>query len=129
MSAALLAAIQVEQAALYAYGLAGPRLPLEGQDLLLGGLAAHRARILVLRQAAPDGSEPGAPGGYAVAAPADADEARSLLAGVEARLSAAYADLAAATNGDERTEAVLAGCECAVRAVAWGGLPEAFPGW
>lgn len=125
---ALADAIAGEEAALYAYGLAGARLTGGARDRALGGLAAHRARVLQLRDLAGGADVPGAPGGYDVAAPADEDEARALLAGVESRLAATYADLAAATSGDERVNAALAACECEVRAIGWGGEPEPFPG-
>ena len=125
---ALGAAIAGEQAALYAYGLAGPHLDDADRDRALGGLAAHRARILVLRQRASSNEEPGTPGGYDVAPPSSPTDARALLAEVESRLSAVYADLAAAATGEERGEAGLAACECEVRAIGWGGAPEAFPG-
>lgn len=125
---ALLAAILGEEAALYAYGVAGPWLDGADRDLALGGLAAHRARVLVLRAGAPDAQESGAPGGF-VAGPVDSPEsARALLAEVEARLAAAYADLAAEVSGGERRNAVLSACECSVRSVAWGGVTAAFPG-
>lgn len=127
-STALLGAIQGEEAALYAYGVAGPWLDGAERDLALGGLAAHRARVLVLRGSAPDAEESGAPGGY-VTGPVDSPEsARALLAGVEARLAAAYADLAAEVTGGDRRNAVLSACECSVRSVAWGGPTAAFPG-
>jgi len=128
MNEALIAAIEGEQAALYAYGVAGAHLDAADRDSALGGLAAHQARILLLREQAPDSAEPGAPGGYLTGPVRDAAQARALLAGVEARLASAYAALAGATTGTDRTEAVLAGCECTVRAIGWGGPPEAFPG-
>ena len=125
---AIEAAIAGEQAALYAYGLAAPHLEGGDRDRAMGALAAHRARILTLRANADDAREPGTPGGYDVASPGSADEARALLAGVESRLAAVYADLAAETLGEERAEAVLTACECEVRAIGWGAAPEAFPG-
>lgn len=125
---ALTRAIAGEQAAVYAYGLAGPHLPEPDQALALGGLAAHRLRVVALRQGAPDGLEPGSPAGYDTGPIQTEAEARDLLGGVEARLAAVYADLAAATTGTARTEAVLAARECAVRSVAWGLPPQAFPG-
>ena len=125
---ALLGAIQGEEAALYAYGVAGPWLDGPERDLALGGLAAHRARVLVLRGSAPDSGESGAPGGY-VTGPVDSPQsARALLAGVESRLAAAYADLAAEVTGGARRNAVLSACECSVRSIAWGGPTAAFPG-
>lgn len=125
---ALLAAIEGEEAALYAYGVAGPWLEGSDRDLALGGLAAHRARVLTLRATASDTEEQGAPGGF-VTGPVDSPEsARALLAGVEARLAATYADLAAAVSGGDRRNAVLAACECSVRSVTWGAPTAAFPG-
>lgn len=128
MSDALAAAIEGEQAATYAYGLAGPHIGAADRDLLLGGLAAHRSRILALRLSADDTTEPGSPAGYEAASPETEEQARALLADVEAKLSAAYADLAAASSGAPRTDAVMAARECAVRSVSWGGAPQAFPG-
>jgi hypothetical protein len=125
---ALLSAIAGEEAAVYAYGVAGPWLEGADRDLALGGLAAHRARVLRLRESAGDAEEIGAAGGY-VTGPVDSvASARALLAGVEARLAAAYADLAAETISGERRNAVLAACECSVRSIAWGGATAAFPG-
>lgn len=125
---ALAAAILGEEAALYAYGVAGPWLDGPDRDLALGGLAAHRARVLVLRGEAPDTDEAGAPGGF-VSGPVDsAESARALLAQVEARLASTYADLAAEVTGGQRRNAVLSACECSVRSIAWGGATAAFPG-
>ncbi|MBM3688458.1 MAG: DUF4439 domain-containing protein [Actinobacteria bacterium] len=121
-------AIAGEEAALYAYGLCGSRLFGADRDRALGGLAAHRARVLQLRDLAGAASIAGTPGGYDIAPPAGEAGARALLADVESRLAATYSDLAAATSGDERTNAALAACECEVRAIGWGGDPEAFPG-
>ncbi len=125
---ALAAAILGEEAALYAYGVAGPWLDGADRDLALGGLAAHRARVLVLRGEAADTAETGAPGGF-VSGPVDsAPSARALLAQVEARLASTYADLAAEVTGGQRRNAVLSACECSVRSIAWGGATAAFPG-
>ena len=93
---ALADAIAGEEAAIYAYGLAGARLASTDRDRALGGLAAHRARLLQLRELAGTSALPGAPGGYDVAPPADEPQARALLADVESRRAATYADLAAA---------------------------------
>lgn len=125
---ALLAAIEGEEAALYAYGVAGPWLDSRDRDLALGGLAAHRARVLALRTTAVDAQESGAPGGFVTGPIDSAQAARSLLAGVEARLAATYADLAASVGGGERRNAVLSACECSVRSITWGGPTAAFPG-
>lgn len=128
MTDALAAAIEGEQAAVYAYGLAGPHLSGAARDLALGGLAAHRARVSLLRETANDAAEPGIPLGYAVTPITDEAGARTLLGEVESRLAAVYADLASATTGSDRIDAVLGARECAIRSVAWGAAPEAFPG-
>jgi hypothetical protein len=125
---ALLAAILGEEAALYAYGVAAPHLDDADRDRALGGLAAHRARVLVLRGRANDAEESGAPGGFITGPVDSAESARALLADVEARLAAAYADLAAEVTSGDRRNAVLSACECSVRSVAWGGPTAAFPG-
>jgi hypothetical protein len=125
---ALLAAILGEEAALYAYGVAAPHLDATDRDLALGGLAAHRARVLVLRGRANDAEESGAPGGFITGPVDSAESARALLADVEARLAATYADLAAEVTRGDRRNAVLSACECSVRFVAWGGPTAAFPG-
>ena len=84
--------------------------------------------MLVLRGRANDAEESGAPGGF-ITGPVDSPEsARALLADVEARLAAAYADLAAEVTSGDRRNAVLSACECSVRSVAWGGPTAAFPG-
>ncbi len=126
--AELQATIAGEQAAVYAYGVAGPWLDAADRDRALGGLAAHRSRVLALRETADDADESGAPGGF-VTGPVDSPAtARALLADVEARLAATYADLAAVVGGGERRNAVLAACECSVRSIGWGAPTAAFPG-
>lgn len=125
---ALLAAIEGEEAAVYAYGVAIPRLPGTEGDLARGGLAAHRLRVVALRQRLAGADQPAAPGGFDVEVPVDAGQAAALLAGVEVRLAAVYADLAGSVTGSDRRDAVLAARECAVRSVAWGATPQAFPG-
>lgn len=124
----LSAAIAGEQAATYAYGVAAPWLQPADRDIALGGLAAHRARVLLLRELAEDSGESGAPGGYVTGPVESPDEARALLSDVEARLAAVYADLAADTTESARRDAVLAACECSARSVSWGGATSAFPG-
>ncbi len=125
---AIIAAIEGEEAAVYAYGVAAPRLSGDQSDLARGALAAHRLRIIVLRESLPPADQPAAPGGFLVDPPPDAAAAAALLATVEARLAATYADLAAASSGDQRLDAVRSARESAVRSVAWGAPPEAFPG-
>lgn len=124
----LQAAITGEEAAVYAYGVAGAWLEAADRDQALGGLATHRARVLALREMAPDAAESGAAGGYLTGPVNSPESARALLAGVEARLAATYADLASSVTGGDRRNAVLAACECSVRSIAWGAPTAAFPG-
>lgn len=125
---AIRAAIEGEEAAVYAYGVAAPRMSGAQADLARGALAAHRLRIVALRELLAPADQPAAPGGFLVDPPADSAAASLLLATIEARLAATYADLAAATRGDQRLDAVRSARESAVRSVAWGAPPEAFPG-
>jgi hypothetical protein len=125
---ALAAAIEGEEAAVYAYGLAIPRLSGELGGMARGALVAHRLRVIALRQQIPIADQPAPPGGFVVTTPDSETAAAALLADVEVRLAAVYADLAAHTSGAQRREAVLSARECAVRSIAWGGRPQAFPG-
>lgn len=128
MSAALIAAIEGEEAAVYAYGVAAAFLTGAQSDLVRGGLAAHRLKVADLRQSLPSSEQPLAPLGFELTTPVDAVTAANLLADVEIRLSAVYADLAADSPAGERRDAVRSARECAIRAVAWGAAPQAFPG-
>ena len=128
VTTALLATILGEEAAAYAYGVAAPRLGATRGDLARGGLVAHRLRVIALRQRLPDGDQPPAAAGFTAEVPVDEASAAAFLSGVESRLAAVYADLAAVETAEARAEAVRSARECAVRAIAWGGTPEAFPG-
>jgi hypothetical protein len=128
MSTALVRAIEGEEAAVYAYGVAAAFLTGASSDLARGGLAAHRFKVAALRQTLAAAQQPPAPLGFELTRPVDADTAARLLADVESRLCAVYADLAAETSQEIRRDAVLSARECAVRAIAWGATPQAFPG-
>lgn len=128
MSEALIAAIAGEQAATYAYGLAAPYLSGSDNDLVRGGLVAHQQRVTALREQLASTPQPPAPLGFEAPPVNDESQARQLLAQVELRLCATYADLAAQSTGIARRAAVLTGRECAVRSISWGAAPEAFPG-
>ncbi len=128
MSAALISAIEGEEAAAYAYGVAAAFVTGTQSDLVRGGLAAHRLKVASLRQLLDRTDQPLSPLGFELTVPVDAATAATLLADVESRLSAVYADLAAESSGDQRQDAVRAARECAIRAIAWGGTPQAFPG-
>lgn len=122
---ALVAAIVGADAAVYAYGVLGVHLGGAEQRQAQRALAAHRAaRARWQQQTSP------------VAIPAafdlpqavtDAAGARTLAALVERRLTAVYADLAAALTGNQRADAVSEAMACQTRAVRWGAPTQAFP--
>lgn len=128
---ALIAAINGEAAAVYAYGLLGPQLDVPTQSLARSSMNAHRQRELSLRAKLDvvGGSQPGAAVAYEAPFPInDAASAKELAGLVEMRLAATYADLAGASTGSDRNDAVLAARESAVRGITWGAPTAAFPG-
>lgn len=124
------AVVRGEDAAVYAYSVAGARVADGARRRALAGLDAHRAnrsRAAALMTAA--GAVP-PPAEAAYELPADVltrAGARSAMALVDNALVAVYADAAAAAEGDDRRWAARAGADCAVRAVSWGASPQAFP--
>lgn len=124
---ALRAAISGEDAAVYAYGVIGPRLAGGGQRRARKAFDSHRAWRDLWQGRMTDAITPPAVA-YDLPFPVtDADSARRLAIWVEESLVPVYADLAGATTGEDRADAVTAACECAIRAVAWGGATQAFP--
>lgn len=128
---ALQAALAGEHAALWACGRAAGELTGSQRSRALAELDAHRRARDVLRGLlVGQGAEPVA------AAPAYIEPepvtgrraARALLAHVGDSLCAVYADLAAASSGRPRRDAVSAAGTSARRAVQWGGPARAFPG-
>jgi len=124
------AVVEGEDAAVYAYSVAGAQVSGGGRRKALAGLEAHRAdrsraaSIVV----ALGGTPPPAAAAYDL--PADVDQpsvARDTMADVDNALVATYADAAAASDGDDRRWAARTASECAVRAVVWGAPPQAFP--
>jgi hypothetical protein len=129
--AALQAALAGEHAAVWAAGRAAAELEGQGRRTALSQLDDHRtARDRLRRTLTSLGEAP------AEAAPAylepfpveDPRAARRLMAHVSSGLAATYADLAAAAPRASRRPAAIASAEAAVRAIHWGGGPEAFPG-
>jgi hypothetical protein len=118
------AVVRGEDAAIYAYSIAGARVPALRRAV--SGLEAHRAArdsVAAMMQAPPDPAP-----AYALATePASPRQARELMAYVDNGLVPLYADLAAVTSADERRRAVLAAQACATRAVSWGAPSQAFP--
>lgn len=125
---AMAAAIAGADACIYAYGIIGANLRGAGRRKARKALDSHRAWRDLWQ-----GRHPGAyvPGSAAYTLPfavEDPEAARRLAVLIEERMVAIYADLAAATEGGERSDAVAAACECATRSVSWGGPSLAFPG-
>lgn len=121
---ARIAVVRGEDAAIYAYTIAGARVTAWRRAET--ALDAHRTARAVAAATLSSAPEPSA--AYILAIRPDSpDQARALLAAVENALVPVYADLAVTANGDERRQAVMAAQACATRAVAWGAPSQAFP--
>jgi hypothetical protein len=124
------AVVSGEDAAIYAYSVAGGRVPAGARRRALAGLDAHRANRsrAAAEVSAAGGTPPPAAAGYVL--PADIERskvARAAMAAVDNALVATYADAAAASGGALRRWAARAAADCAVRAVTWGAPTQAFP--
>ncbi len=118
--------VRGEDAAIYAYSVAGAQVPKSARDRALRGREEH----LRLRDVAASLT------GSADVVPAPAYDlgsegegpaaAKAVLARVEQALVAVYAQAAGASTAVERRLAARAATECAMRAVTWGAEPEAF---
>jgi hypothetical protein len=129
--AALQAALAGEHAAVWACGRAAGELGGSQRTASLDQLDEHRAaREALRRRVNAAGADPvDAAAAYVEPFPVTgAQTAGRLLAHVEDALAACYADLAAATTGDERTRALGLSVAAARRSIAWGGPAKAFPG-
>jgi hypothetical protein len=127
---ALAALVAGEDAAIYAYSVAGARVANAGRRRALAALDSHRAnrdRAASLVVAA-GGTPPGAAVAYTLPGPVDSPAAaRSLMAEVDNRLVGLYADAAAELTGADRRWAVRTAAVCATRAVTLGADSQAFP--
>lgn len=128
---ALQAAVAGQHAAVWASGRAAAVLSGESRAAVEQELAEHRAarddvrtRIVAL-------------GGIPVAAAAAYVEpfpvtgprgGRRLMAHVNTAIAATYADLAAASEPEQRRGAAAQSWRAAERAVSWGAEPQPFPG-
>ena len=123
---ALLAAIEAEDAAVYAYGVIGAHLDGPAERRARRALHAHRSlRTQWQSQATAQVATPAA---YDLPFTIeDATSAKELAVLVERRVSAISADLAAVSTGPVREQAVTAAMEAATRSVVWGGEPQSFP--
>jgi hypothetical protein len=131
--AALQAALAGEHAAVWGYGVLGPRAGSSSTEALARTTyAAHRdlrdglaARIEAL-DADPVAAEPSYQLPFEVT---DRKTARALAIRLEERTADLYGDLvAAATTPALRAEAASALAGAELRRIQWGGTPFAFPG-
>lgn len=119
-----------EDAAIYAYSVAGARVPDADLRRARAGLDAHRERRSRASLLAADagGSVPAPQPAYEL--PGDVvrpRDAAALLADVENALVAVYADAAAASSDADRRWAARCAADCAASAVEWGAPSQAFP--
>jgi hypothetical protein len=128
---ALQAAVAGEHAAVWASGRAAGELRARRRGDALAELDAHRVARDELRAVIVAlGAEPveAAPA-YVEPFPVDGPRAAlALMAQVNGALAATYADLAAASEPAARRDPARSSVAAAVRAIAWGGDPQAFPG-
>jgi hypothetical protein len=128
---ALRQVIAAEDAAIYGYGIVAGQLAGNAATRARRALHAHRTwrdRWAVILSASGETVPPAEPA-YQLPFPVQTPAAaRQLAAHIDARLVGWYADLVAATQGDERSPAIDAARECATRAVVWGAPSQAFPG-
>lgn len=137
MSEALATALAAEHAAIFAYGPVGVRLTERLRADARAAEAVHRDRrdALVMMLGTGGGAIPAAAAAYALPFPVtDKASALRLAIQVEERVAAAWRAALPATNGNERSGALAALTDAAVRATRWrrsaGVSPAtvAFPG-
>jgi len=119
---ALDSALAAEHAAVYAYGVLGPRLPPPLRPAAASAEVAHRARRdATVRRVLADGRTPppAAPAYTLPFAARTASDAVRLAIGVEERTAATWREAVGATAGVDRTTAVAALTDAAVRAARW----------
>jgi Domain of unknown function (DUF4439) len=134
---ALTAALAAEHAAIFAYGPIGVRLTGRSRAQARDAEAEHRDRrdALVLALGAGGGAVPAAAPAYALPFPVtDQASALRLAIQVEERTAAAWRAALPATTGDDRSRALAALTDAAVRATRWrrsariSPATVAFPG-
>ncbi len=131
MNAQLAAALAAEEAAIYAYGLIGVRLPApRDRAEARTAEATHRARrdVLVSRLAELNASTPPAPAGYDLPfADTDRADALKLAIQVEDGVAQAWRASLPATEGADRGTGIDALTDAAVRATRWRRLAGVTP--
>ncbi len=124
------AVVAGEDAAVYAYSVAGGRVRGSAQQRALAGLEVHRSnrsRAASLVTASGGTPPPAAPAYELPEEVGVPREAKALMAEVDNALVAVYADAAAASTGEDRRWAARVAADSAVRAVGWGAPTQAFP--
>lgn len=132
---AVQATLAAEHAAVNVYAVLGGRVSVsedpETAALLRACYDLHRDRRDLLRESLAERGETPVPAAPAYDVPARTRDARRLLevaAATEQRCAEVYAQQVAGTSGEERRWAVDALRDAAVRLLALGGSPSAWPG-
>ena len=127
---ALNSALAGEHAAIYGIGVLGARLAGARAARAESYRNAHRSArdALIIRIATLGGQALAAEPAYQVAVGGGVTAALDQLAGIEERLADRYAELVLQTDPEIRKLAVGALRDCALRAAAWRGRAEIFPG-
>ena len=131
MSVQLAAALAAEEAAIYAYGTLGVKLTGDGDRAeARSAEAAHRARrdVVVSRLAALQASAAPAPAGYDMPFEVtDRESALKLAIQIEDGVAQAWRAVLPASDGGDRSTALNALIDAAVRATRWRRLGEVTP--
>ncbi|HEY0002360.1 MAG TPA: ferritin-like domain-containing protein [Actinoplanes sp.] len=131
MSDQLAVALAAEEAAIYAYGLVGVQLDgADNRDEARAAQQAHRQRrdYLVLRLARASSATPVAPAGYRLPFPiTDQASALKLAIQVEDGVAQAWRPVLPVTENADRSTALSALTDAAVRATRWRRLAEVTP--
>jgi ferritin-like protein len=131
MNDQLVAALAAEEAAIYAYGALGVKLTASGdRSEARAAEAAHRDRrdVLVSRLAALEASAGPAPAGYELPFEiTDRQSALKLAIQVEDGVAQAWKAVLPVTEGGDRSTALNALTDAAVRATRWRRLGSVTP--
>lgn len=131
MNEQLTAALAGEEAAIYAYGLIGVRLTAEGEETAARAAEqAHRDRrdYLVSKMDQVKASAAPAPAGYEMPFPVtDRASALKLAIQIEDGVAQAWRPVLGVTKDADRTTALSAMTDAAVRATRWRRLAEVSP--
>lgn len=126
--AAIARAIEAEQTFVYAAGLAGAYLSGGAKRQAVNQLADHQGRMQIYSLMLEPQAVPTPPPAFEPPTPiTDARSARDALAQLNNALVGVNADVAAVTEGADRTFAIDCAQTCARAAVQWGAASQAFP--